>query len=754
VARTYLLVLLSGVLGACLLRAQGDVVNAQMRMLRIPRVSRAPQLGDFLDGVPRQAELAVSDFRQYQPGDGVPVSQPTTAYLSYDEKHLYVVYVCKDDPKLIRARLTKHDQIMEDDRVILNIDTFHDHRHMYWFDINPYGVQADGNVTDGVEDDPSWDTVWRTEGRITEDGYVVWAAVPFKSIRFPNKDEQVWGLILGRFIRRNNEFSVWPHVSNRQPGWVQQGGDLEGLRGISPGRNLQFIPYGLFSRARYLDSPPAASPQFITENESRAGLDSKVVFKDAFTLDLALNPDFSQVESDEPQVTVNQRYEVYYPEKRPFFLENAGFFLTPQRLFFSRRIVDPRLGARLTGKVGNWSLGALFADDRAPGKNVDPTDPLHGRSSPIGVVRLQRQWRRSGRVSTLGAMATSQDFGPTYNRLFSLDARWQLLPNWTFTGQATTSNTRLMSGQRLAGPAYFASWRHFGRHLISNTAYSDISPNFRSQLGFFRRVDIRQANHQTGYVWRPEKSSVQSFGPSLSGMINYDRRGRLQDWSVTPEFELQMTRATELSVQRDEIYEYYSGIGFRKHSNQIDFSSEWLRWLSVNSSFVFGTGVNYSPAAGLEPFLGRATEITAGFSIRPGPQLQMEETYIYSGLWTAEESRLAGVETGTAVFNNHIVRSKANYQFSRQFSLRFIMDYNSVLPNRSLVYLDSERRIGLDLLFTYMLNPGTALYVGYTDLHENYRLDPMRSPALSRTTDPNLNTGRQVFVKLSYLLRF
>ena len=123
----------------------------------------------------------------------------------------------------------------------------------------------------------------------------------------------------------------------------------------------------------------------------------------------------------------------------------------------------------------------------------------------------------------------------------------------------------------------------------------------------------------------------------------------------------------------------------------------------------------------------------------------MEETYIYSGLWTT---------AGTAIFNNHIVRSKVNYQFSREFSLRFIMDYNSVLPNRSLVYLEKEKRVGLDLLFTYMLNPGTALYAGYTDLYENYRLNPMMSPALDRTTNPDLNTGRQVFVKLSYLFRF
>jgi hypothetical protein len=734
--------------------AQKLQIDSEMQRLHIPRVSRAPKLSDFLNGVPREAELVVNDFRQYMPGDGVPASQPTTAYLSYDDKNLYVVYVCKDDPKLIRARVAKHDQIMQDDRVLLNIDTFHDRRHMYWFDFNPYGVQADGNVTDGVEDDPTWDTVWYTEGRITGDGYVVLAAVPFKSIRFPSTKEQVWGLILGRVIRRNNEFSVWPHMSSRKPGWVQQGGTLEGLHDISPGRNVQFIPYGLFSRARYLNNPPDDAARLKTENDGRAGLDTKVVVKDAFTLDLALNPDFSQVESDEPQVTVNQRYEVYFPEKRPFFLENAGFFRTPEMLLFSRRIVDPRLGAKLTGKVGRWSLGAFFADDRAPGENVDASDPSHGRSSPVGVVRILREWRRRGRTSIFGAMATSQDFGTTYNRVYSIDTRLQLLQNWIFTGQAITSNTRLANGQKLAGPAYFATWRHFGRHLVYGTNYTDRSPHFRSQLGFFRRVDIRQVNQQTGYLWRPEKRTIQSFGPVVNAMIDYDHQGRLLDWNLSPQFQLGLTRGTQFLLERAEIYEYYGGIGFRKYQNRTEFNTEWLRWLTVQTSYRWGMGVNYTPAVGVAPFLGKAATASAGFELRPGPRLQVNETYLYSAMRTGKESRLSGTAAGTPVFYNHIVRSKVNYQFSREFSLRCIVDFNSVLPNHALVSMEKEKRVGLDVLFTYMLNPGTALYVGYIDLHENYRLDPLRSPSLYRTTGLDLNTGRQVFVKLSYLFRF
>lgn len=710
----------------------------QRATLKIPRVTRPPKLNDFLNDVPREAELVVSDFQQFMPGDGVPASQPTAAYLSYDDKNFYCVFVCKDDPKKIRARVAKREQIMMDDRFSLCIDTFHDHRHMYWFDVNPYGVQADGNVTDGVEDDPSWDTLWHSEAKITEDGYIALAAIPFKSIRFHGDGEQTWGLILGRWIMRNNEFALWPSVSRRRPGFVQQGGDMEGIRGISLGRNVQLIPYGLFTHSKYLDD----TPRFRTKNDPRAGIDAKVVLKDAFTLDVAVNPDFSQVESDEPQVTVNQRFEVFFPEKRPFFMENAGYFKTPQQLFFSRRIADPRFGTRLTGKVGRWSLGVLGADDRAPGERVSVGDALRGSDAAVGVLRLQREL---GRNSNGAIMATSQDFGSTHNRVVSYDTRLQILPNWTLSGQLMSSDTKLRDGRRFSGPGYYVDWAHSGKHFVSDTQYIDRSPDFRADLGFINRVDMRQLSHTVGYNWRPESKTLVSFGPRLKGTINYDRKGRLQDWSVNPEFAIQLTRMTEIEAERWEGFELFENRGFRKHHNEIQVQSEWKKWLAFNASVSNGQSVNYYPASGLEPFTANLKDVAAGFTLRPNPKLRMDETYIYSSLKTA---------AGDGVFGNHIARSKVNYQFNRATSLRFIADYNTILPNSTLVDLEKAKHVGLDALFTYMVNPGTALHVGYTDLYDNLRYDPTISPMLKRTASPDLNTGRQFFVKLSYLLRY
>jgi hypothetical protein len=159
--------------------------------LRIPRVTRAPKLSDFLDGTPREAEAVVNTFWQFDPHDGEPISLPTTAYLSYDRENLYVGWICKDDPAKIHARVAPRKQIDLDDRVTINIDTFQDHKHAYWFDVNPYGIQYDGRTTDGIGDDPTWEGLWYSEGKITEDGYVVLEKIPFRSIRFPKASKQI-----------------------------------------------------------------------------------------------------------------------------------------------------------------------------------------------------------------------------------------------------------------------------------------------------------------------------------------------------------------------------------------------------------------------------------------------------------------------------------------------------------------------------------------------------------------------------------
>ncbi len=717
---------------------------AQTPSITIPRVSRTPKLAEFLTGTAREAELVVTDFRQMDPGDGAPVSQPTTAFLSYDDQNLYVAFIAKDDPPLIRARVAKRKQILTDDRITINIDTFHDHRHAYWFDVNPYAVQLDGITTDGYGDDFSWEGLWYTEAKITADGYVVLITIPFKTLRFPDSAKQEWGVMLGRFIQRNNEFAMWPYITRRKlPQFVAQFGHLDGLENISPGRNFQFIPYGLLSGSRYLDQPQGGVPGIVTEPGYRGGVDTKVIIKDALTLDMTLNPDFSQVESDEPQVTVNQRYEVFFPEQRPFFMENASYFNTPQTLFFSRRVVDPEFGVRLTGKAGRWAIGVLAADDRAPGNGLLSDNPLYGKRATDGVLSLQRDFLKDSHVRLF---ATDREFASGYNRVMSLDTRLHLKNNFFLNGQAVTSQTQGVNGGRpVSGNSYFAQLTRTSRKLQYYSTYTDRSSGFRADLGFIPRVDIREFKSRLGYKWWRERKTLVNFGPTVTLLGNRNRAGRTQDWEAGLEWNMEFTRLTSFTVSRGELYELYQGYGFRKGQTNYVFNSEWFKWLALSAIFSHGSAVNYYPGAGYVPFLGEGQNGNLGVTLRIGPRLRLDETYIYSHLAT---------RSGTTVYTNHIARSKANYQVSRALSFRAILDYNGVLPNESMVTLDPAKRIGYDFLMTYLVHPGTAVYAGFTDIYQNLTLDPSRPPYVQFSPFPDMNTGRQAFVKVSYLFHF
>lgn len=715
--------------------------------LRIPRVSTPPKIDDYLDGRSRSEELKVTGFRQREPQDGVPITQETNAYLSYDDKHLYVVFVCKDEPGKVRAHMSKRENTGNDDAVGITIDTFHDRRRAYIFATNPLGVQLDGIITEGQNDDMSFDTLWHSDGKLTADGYVVWMSIPFKSLRFHNADVQTWGIGLLRSISHTGENAWYPYITRRVEGFTQQLADLDGLEKISPGRNIQVIPYGFFARARFLDP---VVPQLKTDTEFRGGVDAKIVLHDSLTLDATVNPDFSQVESDEPQTTINQRFEVFFPEKRPFFLENSGYFGTPENLFFSRRIADPQFGLRLTGKVSGWEIAALAIDDRAEGRQVEAGDPLHGQRAGIGVVRIQRELPNQ---SSIGMIATSRDFASSSNRVFGIDGRWKLNKTLVLTGQAIKSYTRELDGEHLNGSAFNVSANQQTRHFQNFFNYTDRSPDFHTELGFVPRTDIRDLSNFASYRWRPKKGRVQSFGPNLFTEAIWDQKGNLQDWRVNLPFAADFAGNTSIFVRRAEFAETFAGIRFREHTNDLNFYSGYLNWLSVFVNLTTGVGVNFFPTQGL-PFSANVVSAQPGFTLRPSSRFTFDQTYIYNRLATRKDQLPAGDSKPAVIFNNHILRSRVNYQFSRALSLRAIVDYNSVLPNERLVALERDKRFTADFLMTYLVNPGTALHVGYTDGYQNLALAPTVPPSLIRTGAPVTSTGRQVFVKVSYLLRF
>ena len=720
--------------------AVSDGVPGRERTLRIPRESGETDeiVAASAAGGRAEQEHAIHDFRQREPGDGIPCSRKTTAWLTRDDDHLYVRFVCEEQPGAVRAHLTRRDEISTDDRVLVCLDTYGDRHRAYVFSCNPLGVQLDGMLIEGQGEDDTFDAVWSSEGHLTPDGYTVRMAIPFRSLRFANTPGRSWGVALGRVIPRDNEESYWPYITKRVNGLVPQFATVSGLSDIASGRNVQLIPYGMSTRARFLDTG-AAPPEFERRNEFRGGLDSKVVLHDTYTIDTAIQPDFSQVESDEPQVTINQRFEVYYPERRPFFIENANYFLTPADLFFSRRIADPALGVRFTGRSGRWIVGGVAADDRAPGLARPAGDPWRGARAWNEVVSLRREL---GRESSVGLLATRRSFGGGTNHVVSLDSRWKLTPNWVLATQAMQSFTRALDGSEDAGPGFVAEVTRDGRHVEDLTRFTDLAPGFRSQLGYIKRVDIRQLEQEFKYRWRPRQGPVEKYGPTLSGVYVTDQSGALQEWDAGLGFKIEVAGPSELEVVHDVAAERFAGTDFQKTLSSVELSSDALRWLGFDAKVQWGTDVNFHPAAGLSPFLADARGASLALTLRPSPRLALDETWIYSGLLSHG-----------SIFDNVLLRTKVNYQFTRELSLRAIVDHARVSPDAARVDLERERRFGVDLLATYLVSPGTAFYVGYSDLLENLALDPTAPAALRRTDVANLSTGRQLFVKASMLIR-
>jgi hypothetical protein len=750
----------------------------------IPRVSQAPKLEDFEGMTPTGAATQlrrVTDFIQNIPSDGKPATERSEAFLGYDQTNLYVVVLCWDHERGVQANLTRreppttnHDgrPFDSDDYVDITLDTFHDQRHGFAFDVNPKGVQADALWTEGEGKDYSWDTLWYSRAQINNDGFVLWIAIPFRSLRFHPTSENQWGVTIGRYIARKDEMDFWPRVSTRISGRLSQEATLTGFESISPGRNMQFIPYVESRTFRTLDTRDPAQPRFDSADfRGKAGLDAKFVFLDSLVLDATINPDFAQVESDEPQNTVNQRFAVFFPEKRPFFLENSNFFEAPliaagqfqTRLVFTRQIADPTYGVRLTGKRGPWNLGFLVADDRSAGFIVPNTDPEYGQRAHFAIGRVSHD---IGKQSSIGAMFTDREFQGTFNRVGGLDGTFKLNDNWSAQYRGYMSSTLDSTGYAF-GQHHEGVLVGTGRRFTFSMQYLDITPNFRTDTGFLQRVDQRSLNQYGHFYWRPEGKHLVFHGIEENGTQLWGTHGTTLQQIISGDYVFGFRR----NIIFAPIYFYQSDI-----LRPIDFTATPLPsnqqmaqqgggivfrgspWRAFNwSTRFFRNGVVVIvPAPGQLPYTGNETAMSHTIGVKPTDRLQIDNTYILE--------RVTNGLVHHAVVNANIMRSKWNYQFTREFSLRFIAQYNGLLANKAYTSLDTVKNMNFDILFTYLLHPGTAVYVGYNSNLENIdpalcaripgtgQCDP-NGPGLLRTNNLLTNDGRQIFVKISYLFR-
>jgi len=681
----------------------------------LPLLPRPPVLEEFLGAAPQgmAALMArVDDFRQSEPSEGQPASGRTAAYLGRDAGHLYVVFVVSDpEPAAIRARFTRRDGIFEDDRVGVWLDTFADQRHALGFLVNPRNVQGDFAYTDPDVYDVSFDALWDSRTVLTPDGYAAWLSIPFRSLRFPPGAEQRWRVLLERTVARRPEYGYWPALSSSVGGRTRQFGRLEAFAEAAGGASAQVAPFASFRSAR---GPGAAG------SAADVGFDAKAVLRGNVVVDATVNPDFSQVESDEPQVLANQRFEVLFPEKRPFFLENAPMFRTLTdgervQLFFTRRIVEPGAGGRLTGQLGPWTVAGLGADDR------------HGEARATDAVAVVR--RSLPARADVGLFASVRDAGPTRNAVAAAEARLTLGPSWWAAALLAASRTRDDARPDAGGTAFQAELHRDGAHLSARTRLAAIGPGFRDDLGFVPRTDVRVGDQTLRWLWRPG-AAVVFHGPHLTLERVLDHAGRGLDATAAFGYEARLAGANDLFLERREQGETFRGVHLRAGTTTVRWTSATLPRLSGTGALTLGTAVNHDPAAGTPPAVGRTWEATLGLTVRPADALKLDQTLLLT--------RLDAPGGGARVLEDRVWRSTLSAQLTHALSLRVILDHRRLRTDPRRSALVPDRRSTADLLLAYEIRPATALYVGYG-----------RAAAGDATDAP----ARQLFVKASYLFR-
>lgn len=742
-------------LAAATIAFAGHTADAPPTLV-IPRLQSAPVIEHFVTMHPTADDtggmVVVDKFIQRWPDDGKPERFKTIAYLGYTDDALHIVYLAFDpDPSALRAHLVRREEVftVNDDEVEVRIDTYGDRRQSYYLVSNPLGVQLDAAWPEvGGQYDESFDLLWHSKGQRTAEGFVVMMSIPFRSLRFHPGDGQPWGIYLGRWMPRTGEWTFWPAISIRQQSFLAQMARLEGVRDVTRGRGVQLIPYSSFRAFRALDRRDRNRPAFVRDlADLNVGLDAKLIVHDSLVLDATVNPDFSQVESDAPQITANQRFEVFFPEKRPFFLENAGFLQTPINLLFTRRIADPQFGGKLTGRAGAWSIGALAINDEAPGKTVAISDANSGASASIGALRLSRNVFGQ---SSIGGIVTGRDVAGRGNTVAGLDTRLRFSRVWTIDGQLSISRVDT-SGDANTGSAYVLAAGRNGRTVSSRTQFEGRSADFTTDLGFVPRVDLHQFTQTLNYTLRPA-NTVNDWGPSLFVERIWAHDGTPLDLRARPGVTINMKKSTSLGVFGEaskvtlrpaDAPNVDRLMTFRPDTWAITAATSPRPQLSVSVDVTGGKAVNFTPAATRRPDLGGYLRTRIAIGIRPLTPLRIENVWLRARLET-DRAR---------AFESSIFRSQWAWQFTREWSLRFIGQYNktSVDPARSS--LAPQRNLNADVLLTRLINPWTALYVGYNGNGQNLEIvDDDRGTRLQRG-DSLRRDAWQVFVKWSYLWR-
>ncbi|MEM9293994.1 MAG: DUF5916 domain-containing protein [Acidobacteriota bacterium] len=700
-----------------------------------------------LDDLAWKDALEIDLAWETDPADNAPADIETRCWLTFDAQNVYVAFRAEDpDPSGIRARLADRDTVFSDEFVGVIFDTFNDQRRGLQFFVNPLGVQIDALLDEvsGGEDE-SWDVIWSSAGRLTEFGYETEMAIPFSSLRFPDTDgEMTWGLDTLRWRSREvrRRFTSVPRDRNNTCHLCQLN-KVTGFRGADPGKNLEIVPTITVDR---LDSrEDLLGPLENGSENGELGATVRWGINPDLTLSATVNPDFSQVEADVARLDVNQQFTLFFPERRPFFLEGADFFNTPIQSVFTRNVANPQWGAKVIGKQGDHFFGSFVARDEItnlilPGaEGSDSTTYEEASTAAVARYRLNL-----GDDTTLGLLVTSREATGYSNRVAGIDGvyrptssdilRVQYLQSRTEYPQELIDDEDLdVPANTLDGSALRATWNRNSRDWNVYATYERIDPEFRADMGFVPRVgyDFQLVGAQRKW-WADGDRWWQNvrFGGDYD--ITEDSDGR--------ELEREAELFLNLSAKRQSRVNL--GLGTRDRSFEgTAFNDEWYHsvFFTIQPTGKLTTSLFY-----------RSGDDIDFANVRPARSLIIEPTIRLDlgrrvRMLLEHDFRRLTVN-GRELFTANLSQTRIVYQLNLRTFIRWIGQYSDIDRDPSLYEDEVEensRRFLQQLLFSYKLNPRTVLFLGYSETSEGET--PFREPTIDLT-----QVNRTFFMKIGY----
>lgn len=758
---------------ACLLLPAVLAAQAPSKELSPPRLEAVIAVDGVLDE-PAWREAARADgFFQFRPVDSRPAEDSTVVLVWYSPEAIHVGILAYDRaPETVRATLADRDNIGSDDQVTIFLDTFNDRRRAYFFGVNPFGVQDDGVRSEGGfsassggsgSTDRNPDFLWQSKGVRTEFGWSAELRIPFKSLRWGGGEEQTWGFNVQRVTRRTGYEDTWTDVRRANASFLAQAGALTGIRGIRRGVVMEVQP------AVTADFPGVRRPDG-SFDRSDVRHDVGANFRLGFTrttLDGTINPDFSQVEADAGLVTINERFALFFPERRPFFLEGIELFASPNNLVYTRTVANPLAGAKLTGKLGRWSVAHLTALDefgQSPDGGVtDDTEAL------VNITRLRRD---VGENSVAGVTLTNRDEDGDFNRVVAADARLVFKRLYYLQVQGGASVTRdARDDDWRTAPLWEVEVDRTGRAFGFNYKVTAIGGDFETWSGFVNRTGIvtgRAFNRYSIYGSRGaflEQASV--FGgvsriweygnflgaEALEGGNELNWSARLRGgWNLGGAFELGFVRFDRPAYAGYAVDAPGGPAPFRPASGVFDAPSMNVNvttptWRTWEGSVRVSTG---ETAIFPEAARGVAHSATAEVTLRPTPAVRV--------FGTLRAQRLNRERDGSEFARTIIPRLKVEVQPNRFLFFRLVAEYRSerqaalrdpatgraILVGGLPTASRTTDRLRMDWLASYEPTPGTVAFLGYGATLAGSRALTFRD--LERTDDG-------IFVKVAYLFR-